>query len=139
MDMYTKSVDEAVKSQIVKSFSRNSPLRVVCATVAFGMGVDCPDVRQVVHFGAAKDIETYIQETGRGGRDGKPTLASLLVYRRVNHVCDKTILNYQKNNSICRRDILFRDTDNYSHIQLETNCMCCDIICAKFCECRSCE
>ncbi len=113
-------------------------MRVVCATVAFGMGVDCPDVRQVVHFGAAKDIETYIQETGRGGRDGKPTLASLLVYRRVNHVCDKTILNYQKNNSICRRDILFRDTDNYSHIQLETNCMCCDI-CAKFCECRSCE
>ena len=42
---------------------------VVIATVSFGMGLDCPNVRRVFHWGASPDIELYIQETGRAGRD----------------------------------------------------------------------
>ncbi len=41
------------------------------------MGLDCSDVRQVIHLGASEDLESYIQESGRGGRDGKPSLALL--------------------------------------------------------------
>ena len=65
-------------------FTRKSCLRVVIATVAFGMGIDCPDVRQVIHIGAPSDIESYVQETGRAGRDGHQLLLFYYTRTRVD-------------------------------------------------------
>lgn len=63
-----------------------SPLRVVIATVAFGMGINCHNVRTVVHYGPPEDIDTYIQETGRVGRDGQSSHALLLARKRSAHI-----------------------------------------------------
>lgn len=53
-------------------------VEVVVATSAFGMGIDKPDVRWVVHAGAPASVDTYVQEAGRAGRDGEPAVATLV-------------------------------------------------------------
>jgi ATP-dependent DNA helicase RecQ len=138
VDMFTAKIDEEVKRQIITSFSDSAaPLRVVCATSAYGMGVDCPDVREVIHFGVPCDTESYIQETGRGGRDGKPSLAILVVTSSATSKADKAMREYQTNNDVCRRDYLFSDTDKYVRDNSISGCMCCDV-CSKTCSCGSC-
>ncbi len=138
VDMYTSITDEEVKSQIVVSFSdERAPLRLVCATSAYGMGVDCPNVREIIHYGVPSDTETYIQETGRAGRDGKPSLAILVSLKSVTRHAEKSMRDYQANYDICRRDYLFNDVDNYVHENSVVGCMCCDI-CFQACECGTC-
>ena len=64
------------KENILESFQREDGcIRILVATIAFGMGVDCKQVHRTVHFGPAKNVEAYMQESGRAGRDGKQSTA----------------------------------------------------------------
>jgi ATP-dependent DNA helicase RecQ len=76
-EAYHAGMEESQRTRVQDRFADGS-VRVVCATNAFGMGIDRPDIEAVVHFEIPGSLEAYYQEIGRGGRDGRRADATLL-------------------------------------------------------------
>ena len=87
---YHAGLEPAIKDQRQNDW-QNDRIRVIVATNAFGMGIDKPDVRVVIHIDCPSSLEAYFQEAGRAGRDGKKSYAVLLYNGNDNRVLQKRI------------------------------------------------
>lgn len=138
-EKFTVCSSPNTKGNIIASFTHpNGIVQIVVATVAFGMGLNSPNVRTVIHWGPPEDLKMYVQETGHGGRDNVLSNAILYYNKRdiaANSHATEEVKRYCENMSECRRALLIRQfTDEALDLPLHRH-LCCDV-CASVCLCE---
>ncbi|MDP7050779.1 MAG: DNA helicase RecQ [Verrucomicrobiota bacterium] len=137
---YHAGLDAGARAKNQEAFIHDE-IQIVCATIAFGMGIDKPDVRFVIHHDLPKNIEGYYQETGRAGRDGLLAECVLLfnasdVAKQIGFIKEKTdpneqavarhllqqMVHFAETNDCRRRSLL----DYFSEEFTDQNCGACD-------------
>ena len=97
--------------QIIQRQFLNGELDVICATSAFGMGINKQDIRFVIHYHMPNSIEEYLQEIGRAGRDGEQSIATLLYSQSDAHFKYKIIRETRLTQTLLEK--------NYTQVELE--------------------
>lgn len=128
---------ETIKDHVIQEFSKpDGTVRLLISTIAFGMGVNCQSLYQVIHFGPPAGLDDYFQEAGRVGRDGLQSEALLVLYPRCmgTRNISKVVKEYALNNSVCRRKVLLQNFNAVNPVLTPLH-LCCDI-CQKICLCN---
>ncbi len=136
---YHAGMDSKTRASVQDNFL-SEEVKVICATIAFGMGIDKPDVRVVIHYDIPKSIENYYQETGRGGRDGLEGscysfYAPKDIYKLEKFLRDKPVAEREMGGQLLEEVVAYAETsgcrrkfllhyfgEEYDDSQCEGNC-----------------
>lgn len=136
--MYHSGTSPSIQEVVLASLKDpDGKVRIIIATTALGMGVDIKGLHRVINYGPPSDVESYLQEVGRAGRDGQQSEALLLFHGRQLHHCTPEMLEYLKSTS-CRRSKLLElfDKGTIIHSFSREKHLCCDV-CALDCTCEA--
>ncbi|CAB4010046.1 mediator of RNA polymerase II transcription subunit 34-like [Paramuricea clavata] len=97
VEMFHSRIDELNRDHILESMGKpDGSVRVLIATIAYGMGIDCKNVTTVIHYGPSYNLETYMQESGRAGRSNMQMCKSVILYSSLMMMhCSDEIKSYQ--------------------------------------------
>lgn len=131
--------------------SVTASFNIICATTAFGMGIDVPTIRFVIHYGLPRGMESFTQESGRAGRDSKAAASIIFYTREDKERCEfraksdanrekskakaearmqslKSIVDFCENTDVCRHDLVARYFGNTAGRTPEGECyFACDV------------
>ncbi|XP_022794673.1 uncharacterized protein LOC111333389 isoform X2 [Stylophora pistillata] len=125
------------KERILNSlYEKDGVCRVVFATNALGMGVNFPNVRTVINYGPPREVEEFVQQIGRAGRDGQPALAVLLYNGHHLKKCEDAILSYCDNTKTCLRKQIASEFQQINELTFECGSHKCCVNCHSDCNCE---
>ena len=136
IDMFHAGSPNSVKEHVIKEMGLvGSHLWIIICTIAFGMGINCKDTYRSIHFGPPKNVEFFVQESGRIGRDGKQCISYVLHNGLLSSQCNSQMKQLIHTES-CRREYISNIFSVPENGPIGKNCLCCDN-CALLCHCEN--